>query len=149
MSDTRTAVVPAIFIRRTFKAPRARVFAAWTDVKQLLAWFGPPMAPVVDAQLDLRVGGAYRYTYRPTDGNEMTAKGVFTEVSAPERLAFTWRWEEEDPSLEHETFVRIEFLDHGDETEILFTHEGFADDASRARHEHGWNGIFDKLAAYL
>ena len=47
MSETTAATVPAIFIRRTFKAPRERVFAAWTDVAQLLAWFGPPGAPVI------------------------------------------------------------------------------------------------------
>jgi uncharacterized protein YndB with AHSA1/START domain len=149
MSETRTAAVPAIFIRRTFKAPRARVFAAWTDVAQLLGWFGPPGAPVIDVQLDLRVGGTFRYTYRRGDGCELSAKGVFTEVSAPERLAFTWRWEEEEPSLERETSVRVEFLDRGNETEMLFTHEGFADEASRGRHEHGWNGAFDQLEAFV
>jgi uncharacterized protein YndB with AHSA1/START domain/predicted enzyme related to lactoylglutathione lyase len=145
MSTTGTATVPKLIIRRTFNAPRERVFAAWTDAQVLRAWFGPPGTTVTETAFDARAGGRYRLAMTSSGGEAFVVRGVVSEFRKPERLAFSFRWEEDDPNLERDTFVTIDFIDQGERTEMLFTHEGFSDEASRGRHEQGWNGSFDQL----
>jgi uncharacterized protein YndB with AHSA1/START domain len=60
MTDTQTAAVPTLVIRRTFNAPRERVFAAWTSGELLRGWFGPPGTTMHEATFDAREGGSYR-----------------------------------------------------------------------------------------
>lgn len=149
MTPSPTATVPTLTLRRTFSAPRARVFAAWTRPEQIRQWFCPPGFSMPEADLDLRVGGRYRIAMRNADGEDYIAGGVFTEVRAPERLAYTWRWVEDDPADERDTSITIDFIDRGAETEMVFRHEGFVDDASRGRHETGWNEMLENLTALL
>jgi uncharacterized protein YndB with AHSA1/START domain len=149
MSNTRGAVGPSLTIRRTFNAPRERVFAAWTQPEELKNWFGPPGFTIPELAMDVRTGGKYRIVMVSPEGEKHIVDGVFSEVRKPERLAYTWRWEEDDGSKARDTFVTIEFHDKGKETEMVFTHEGFASEESRENHNKGWTGIFEKLAAYL
>jgi uncharacterized protein YndB with AHSA1/START domain/predicted enzyme related to lactoylglutathione lyase len=146
MSNTTTTTVPALVIRRSFNAPRERLFDAWTTGELLRAWWGPPGSTVTETTFDAREGGRYRLAMTMSDGEAFVVRGVVSEYRKPERLAFSFRWEEDDPALERDTFVSIDFIDHGARTEMLFTHEGFADDASRGRHQGGWTQFFDQLA---
>lgn len=148
MNEMQTSAGPSLVMRHTFKAPRVRVFAAWTDPDVLREWFGPAGATAVQVSCDAREGGAYRMAF-DLDGETYVVSGVFTQVRAPERLAYTFRWEEDDPALERETFITLDFIERGDETEMVFKQDGFRDEASRDRHEDGWNGTFDKLGATL
>jgi uncharacterized protein YndB with AHSA1/START domain len=149
MSDTKTSTVPALVIRRTFKAPRERVFAAWTQPELIKKWFGPHNFTPAEASVDLRVGGAYRIVMIAPDGDRNIAKGVFNEVLVPERIACSWRWEEDSPEQEHDTLLTVEFHARGNETELVLTHEKLASDESRGRHEHGWNELLDNLPSVL
>ena len=150
MTNTTQTAGPTLTIRRTFKAPRERVFTAFTDADMMLRWMGPPGTSVTNVSFDAREGGTYRITYQSSETyGEMTAKGTITTLRRPEYLAYTWRWEEDDAKDEHDTSVRIEFFDRGNETEMLFVHDGFVDDESRDRHEAGWSGSFAKIDAVL
>ena len=148
MTDLQTSTAPALTIRRTFAAPRARVFAAWTDVAIFQQWF-PPQGRLTSVNWEPRQGNTYRVAFTVESGEEWAVVGVFSEVRAPERLAFTFRWKEDDPALERDTFVSVELFDRGHETEMLFTHAGFRDDVSSANHDKGWNMSFDSLASTL
>jgi uncharacterized protein YndB with AHSA1/START domain len=133
-------------LRRTFQAPRERVFRAWTSAEELKRWHAPPPHTTPFAEVDLRVGGKYRIHMRAPDGAEHHAVGVYREIDPPKKLVFTWTWEGGDMG---DTLVTVEFLDRGAATEIVLTHELFPSDDVRARHEAGWNGAFDKLAQVL
>lgn len=148
MSNTQAAAVPALIVRRTFAAPRERVFAAWTREELLRAWFVPPESEVHAIAFDARAGGRYRIEMGK-DGESWNVGGTITAFQPPERLAFTWRWDEDDAALEFDTFVNIDFIDRGAQTEIVLTHTGLASIESRARHEQGWNGCLDNLPAAL
>lgn len=76
-------------ISRVFDAPRALVFEAWTNPRQMAQWWGPRefTNPVCD--LDVRVGGAYRIVMRGVDGVDYPITGVYREVVKPERLVLT------------------------------------------------------------
>ena len=80
-------------IVRTIDAPRARVFNAWTDPAELRRWWGPGEFLCPEAEVDLRCNGAYRLVMQPTAGDPFVLAGTYREVTPPERLVYTWRWE--------------------------------------------------------
>jgi uncharacterized protein YndB with AHSA1/START domain/predicted enzyme related to lactoylglutathione lyase len=145
MTDTKTAAAPTLEIRRRFNAPRDRVFAAWTTGELLRSWFGPPGTTMHEATFDPREGGSYRLAMTASNGEPFVALGTVTEFRRPERLAFTFRWQEDDPAQEHGTSITIDLHAVDDRTEMVFTHTGFVDDASRDRHDEGWSGSFDRM----
>jgi uncharacterized protein YndB with AHSA1/START domain len=140
-----TAAKPSLTIRRRLPASPARCFRAWTDPKELSQWFGPPSVESVVAECDARVGGRYRLTMRSPQG-ESGVSGVFREVVADRKLVFTWSWRD---APEKESLVTVEFAPDGAATALTVTHEQFADTDSRDRHNQGWTGALDKLAAFV
>ena len=135
-------------LRRIFKAPRKKVFRAWTDPEELKKWWGPEGYATPSAEVDLRVGGKYRLGMRKLpDGEIFYLSGIYREVRPPERLVYTWRWEAQP---EHgETLVTVEFREVGDSTEVVLTHERFPTETARDDHNRGWSGCLDRLAELL
>jgi glutathione S-transferase len=149
VSNSTQAAETSLQIRRTFAAPRATVFAAFIEPATLLRWLGPNDCTMNDVTFDARVGGAFRFVYTSPKFGVMEAVGIVTALRAPEHLAYTWRWREDDPKDEHESAVRIDFIEHGSGTEIVFVHENLASPESRDRHEGGWTSALDHLATHL
>ena len=134
-------------VARTFEISREQVFAAWTDPESVRRWFGPRKFSNASAELDVRVGGAYRIAMRGPDGETFYAVGTYREVSPPERLVFSWGWEASPDA--RESIVTVEFFERGGGTEVVLTHVGLADTASRDSHQDGWDGTLERLAAVL
>jgi uncharacterized protein YndB with AHSA1/START domain len=137
----------ALSLRRTFQASRERVFRAWTTPEEIKRWKGPGERTTPVAEVDLRVGGAYRVHMRSPDGSEMRLVGVYREVDPPKKLVYTWGWET-NPEM-GETLVTVEFLERGRATEVVLKHELFPADDVRDQHEQGWHGSLDKLDKIL
>ncbi len=95
-------------------------------------------------EIDLRQGGALRICMRDADGGEHCFGGVYREVAPPERLVFTFAWEN-DGAPGHQTLVTVEFRDLGDKTALTLTHEAFESVDSRDAHGQGWSSSFDCL----
>ncbi|MDB5070273.1 MAG: putative glutathione S-transferase-related transrane protein [Candidatus Eremiobacteraeota bacterium] len=147
MSETHTPVaVPALVLRRTYKAPRQRVFDAWTKPELAAKILGPGDVTVPEIEMDVRTGGTYRLVMLMPDGERMNVGGTYREVRAPERLAMTWRWEEDDPADEFDTLLTLDFNEVAGGTELVLTHEQLASVESRDRHADGWGKILDQLA---
>jgi uncharacterized protein YndB with AHSA1/START domain len=135
-----------LVVRRTIRAPRERVFAAWTEARHLIAWWGPNAAvSCPSAEIDLRVGGRYRIANRFPDGRLLWIVGEFEVVEPPSRLVFSWQLGTQAARAER---VSVEFEPHGAGTEVIVTHERITDAATRAGHEQGWVGCLDGLARY-
>ena len=135
-----------LVLKRTYQAKREKVFRAWTDPQALTKWFAPTddsSTPL--AQVDLRVGGSYRIQMKTPDGRPHTVHGVFREIKEPERLVFTWQWEESWACGVGETLVTVELHERPDGTELVLTQEGFVDAAERDRHIGGWTGCLSRL----
>jgi uncharacterized protein YndB with AHSA1/START domain len=148
MAKERVSAPPVLQMKRTFQAPRERVFRAWTDPVELARWFGPSedyhaLVPT----LELRVGGEYCLEMHHKGGNIHRVSGTYREIKPPEKIVFTWRWEQ-DP-IESESIVTIEFRDLGVSTEILLKHEQLPSVDQRERHEQGWIGCLNQLQNYL
>jgi len=79
-----------IVMTRVFKAPRKLVFDAWTKPELVRRWLlGPPGWTMPVCEIDLRVGGAYRFVWLGQDGTTMGMGGVYREIVIPERIVNT------------------------------------------------------------
>jgi uncharacterized protein YndB with AHSA1/START domain len=154
-SDASTNDVPvneATVLRtsRTYPAQREAVFRAWTEPKALRQWFAVAegyTTPI--AEVDLRVGGRYRLGMQAPDSDDlMVAAGAYREVTPPERLVFTWRWESV-PAEEPDTLVTVEFHERDGGTEVVLTHSLFAGAAERDMHLQGWQGCLNRLESVI
>lgn len=145
MTDTTTAT--ALRLERTFDASREAVFDAWTNPEVLRRWWaaGPDWDTPL-AEVDLREGGAYRLTMRdPESGMQPTVAGEFTDVRRPERLVYTWTWEDTPGSPSEGSVVAVDFEESDGRTTVTLVHSGLGTDESRGQHEHGWNACLDNL----
>jgi uncharacterized protein YndB with AHSA1/START domain len=148
MDKAQSSANITLQVKRTFRAPRAQVFRAWTDRAELARWFAPSAEyTTVVPELELRVGGRYRVEMHHQSGNVHTVFGTYQEIKPPEKVVFTWRWDG-DTSAE-DSVVTIEFHDLGSSTEVTLTHERLPSTEERDKHAHGWNGCMDQLAGIL
>jgi uncharacterized protein YndB with AHSA1/START domain len=137
----------SLAMRRRFKAPRARVFQAFTDLDVLRQWWGPEGMDLPEATLDLRVGGTYDFHMRNAEGGIHRVRGQYREIAEPERLVFTWQWVRDEPTAE--MLVTLTFHDHGGETELEFLQTLMPDAESVEAHKGGWTSSFDCLERLL
>jgi uncharacterized protein YndB with AHSA1/START domain len=142
-TDERTSLQ----IRRNYKAPVAAVYAAWTDPEQMKHW----MAPSDDfgeseVTMSVQVGGRYRIVMHAPDGEVHRVGGVFREVVPNKKLVYTWVWQS---TPERESLVTVEFHSVDQGTELVLTHQRFADTDARDRHGEGWNGSLARLDRWL
>ena len=84
---------PTIVTRHTVDAPRALVFDCWTKPEHMRRWLGPRALTMISCEVDLRVGGGYRYVHRAPDGQEYAFRGEYREIVRPERLVATFVFE--------------------------------------------------------
>jgi uncharacterized protein YndB with AHSA1/START domain len=148
MATPQTQPENTLQIRRTFSAPRERVFRAFTDAREFALWFHPTTDhTTVITQLDLKVGGKYSLEMHHKGGNVHKLSGTYQQIKPPEKLAFTWKWATNPGSTE--TLVVLEFHDLGNATEIVMTHGQFPDTETREKHNQGWTGCLEQLANYL
>ena len=110
-----------IVITRIFDAPRRLVFDAHTKPELVRRWLlGPPGWSMPVCEIDLRVGGKYRYVWRrDSDGKEMAMGGVFREIVPPERIVSTERFE--DPWYPGEAIDTVTLTEKDGKTTFILT----------------------------
>ncbi len=143
--STQTETV--LKLTRVIPAEVAAVFAAWTDPAKMSHWCAPEGVECANIEVDLKVGGRYHLHMKAPDG-EYNARGVYKEIDAPNRLSYTWRWDEKEHDC-GETLVTVEFNDLGGSTEVVLTHEGFPNGEARDGHDEGWTSCLARLESLL
>ena len=91
-SQTATVTLPAddqILITREFDAPRHLVFEAWTTPELVKRWWNAKRGEMTVCEIDLRVGGAWRYAMVTPDGTEVAFHGEYREIVPNERIVST------------------------------------------------------------
>ena len=137
-----------LILERHFDAPPERVFAAWTEPDLLRQWWGPPGSQLVAVEIDLSVGGRYRLGISNPMHATYFVSGVFQIVQPPEKLSFTWRWENPEMDI-GQSLVTIEFRRDGQKTHLRLTHAKLPSDEARAAHAEGWRGMLAELVDFL
>ena len=138
-----------LVITRVFDAPRSLVFKAWTEPDRAARWWGPQGFTTLHCTMDVRIGGAFRVCMRSPDGTEYWKQGVYREVAEPERLVFTFAWEDAEGKPGHETVVTVTFAEHGAKTRLTLHQAVFETVAARDSHQAGWTSTMERLAGYL
>ncbi|HWO17628.1 MAG TPA: SRPBCC family protein [Kofleriaceae bacterium] len=106
-----------IAMTRAFDAPRALVWQMFTRPEHVRQWWGHGHLEVTVCEIDLRVGGAYRYTGRTPDGMEVPFRGVYREIVAPERLVLTEIYDV-PMARDHEGVVTTTFTEAAGKTTV-------------------------------
>ena len=146
---TRLPDKVSLEIKRVIKAPRARVYAAWTDPAQLREWFGPENVQTRNLVAETRVGGKFRWDVISAEGEKMTLRGEYRELQPDRKIVFTWQWEDDEDWENHNSVVTVELKDADGGTELRLIHEQLPNEASRDGHTRGWNSALGKLEKFF
>jgi uncharacterized protein YndB with AHSA1/START domain len=141
-----------IQVTRDFHAPRQLVFDAFTKPDLVRRWLlGPDGWTMPVCEIDLKVGGSYRYVWRKAGVKDMGMGGVFREIAAPERIVATEKFDE--PWYSGDALGTTEFVDGGDITKIrvtiLYESKEARDTAQRSGMEHGMAASYHRLEEHL
>jgi len=151
--QTKPLAEREVTITRVFDAPRALVFRAWTDAKQLAQWFDPKGFTNPVCEIDARVGGALRIHMRAPEGSIYPMKGEIRELVAPERLVFTNIAVDEAGNHVIEGLTTVGFVDEGGKTRLTLHTRGSAVIEKAVAYlqgmEKGWTQSIDKLKVLL
>ena len=152
-SDDLTVTTPTdreILMTRVFDAPRQLVFDVWTNPEHLPHWLlGPEGWTMPVCEVDLRPGGAWHFVWRRSDGTEMEMRGVYREITPPERLVSTESWGGSWP----ETVNTLTLVENDGKTTVTLTILYPSKEARAAALQTGMkDGVamsFDRLAECL
>jgi uncharacterized protein YndB with AHSA1/START domain len=141
-----------IAMTRTFDAPRSMVFDAWTRPELIRRWLGALEGwKFVVCDVDLKVGGKYRYVWRGPGGEEMGMGGVFREIVRPERLVCTEKFDE--PWYPGDAVDTAVFVEKGGKTTVtqtvMYASKEARDGVLKSPMESGVAQSYDKLAELL
>ena len=141
-------------LTRLIKAPREKVYAAWTQPELMKQWFAPLPFTTPIVELDLRVGGASKIVMQDVDGNQYPNHGVYLELVPNEKIvctdAYTSAWV---PSEKPFMTMILTFEDEGGDTRYTACLVHWSE-ADREAHEQmgfyeGWGKCADQLAALV
>lgn len=138
-----------VVMTRVFDAPRRLVFDAMTKPELFKRWFGPRGWSLVVCEMDLKVGGAWRWVLRGPDGKDMGMRGVYKEIVPPERIVSTESFDDW-PGESINTLVLTE--QDGKTTftiTVLYASQEIRDAVVKSGMEHGAAECYDKLAEML
>lgn len=145
MGRSRTTDPHSLTITRVLPATRQAVFDAWTSAASVRHWMCPESGSVALAELDVRVGGAFRVDML-VDGERTVHTGTYREVAPPERLVFTWS---SIRTGHRDTLVTVDLRALGERTELTLTQTLLPDEAAVDAHTWGWEHLMERLASYL
>lgn len=157
-TDTLTVTLPSdreVQVTRSFNAPRRMVFEALTTPALLMRWMhGPNGWKLAVCEVDLRVGGSFRYVWRKANGREMGMGGVFREIVRPERIVDNETFD--DDWTGGETTVTTVLTERGETTTltvtILYASKDARDGALKTNFasgmEAGYKVLDDVLASF-
>ena len=142
-----------VIVEGTLRGSAARVFRAWTVPEEIVKWFGLKAGAVSSAEIDLRVGGRWRFVMEDTEICRASLEGEYLTIEPGRSLAFSWRYRREYPDGRHEmtsdSKVTIQFQEDGGYTQISLRHEGIVREDGRSGVGMGWNASFRQLAEWL
>jgi uncharacterized protein YndB with AHSA1/START domain len=140
-----------IVMTRVIAAPRDRVFQAYTDPEMVAQWWGMEGITTIVDTLEARKGGSWRFIHRGPDGSEYAFNGVYHDVTAPERLVYTFEFE---PMPGHVLLETVTFEEQPDGTTKITDASVFQSVADRdgmlnSGMEQGAAVTLDRLEALL
>jgi uncharacterized protein YndB with AHSA1/START domain len=142
-----------VVLTRIFDAPRALVFKAWIDQKQLARWWGPRGFTNPVCEIDVRPGGAIRIHMRGPNGIVYPMTGVYEQILEPERLVFTSSALDEHGVPLFEVRTTVTFAEQDGKTTLTVDARVVSSTPKAASHlagaNAGWSQMLDRLGDFL
>ncbi|WP_415404546.1 SRPBCC family protein [Tateyamaria sp. SN3-11] len=143
-----------IIVEGYFPAPPSAVYRAWTEPEIVMKWFGPTPGILRSADIDLRVGGAWRFVMRDDGEQVMGFEGTYRIIDPNARLVFSWSKFTHRPAQHSEVTdiseVDITLSAKGSGTDVRIVHAAIDDVDLRTGFtggwEHGMANLYDMLA---
>ncbi|WP_335872563.1 SRPBCC family protein [Bacillus sp. 2205SS5-2] len=136
-------------LSKTFLVNIERVYRAWTRPEELEKWWGPAGFKTTIVEMNLEVNGRYKFNMLAPNGELHVVAGQYQEIIPYEKLVFTWKWIDQDNEFPL-TKVTVEFLEQGENTDVIISHSDLPSQEAAENHNHGWTSFLeDTLNAYL
>lgn len=141
--------VPPLRLSRVLRARRETVFQAWSAAEHVSRWFAPEGCELLEAKVELRVGGAFEVNMRAPNGEANWLRGTFVEIEPNARLVIDMRIDDSDGKPLFRAFTELDFADAPGGTRIDVTQTYTLIDLSKAwmlaGAPQGWNSTLDNL----
>ena len=146
MNDVQEMETNTLEVSKTYNVTVETVWNAWTNPEEISRWWLPqgftePSVP----EVDLRIGGNFKYHMKPAEGDAFYAHGVFKEIIPNELIKSTWQWSNGD----QETLLTVKFNEVEDGTQLTVIHELFQDEEQKNMHADGWNSYMSRIERIL
>ncbi len=159
INPTQPAKKRDVFVTRTFDAPLALVWQAWTEPEHIMRWWGPDYFTSPLAKIDFREGGTSLVCMRAPDGQDFYNTWTYRKIVPMERIEFIQRLSDQDgqkvdpvslglrPDFPEEVLTIVTFKAIGGQTELTVTEYGFPDTQMFEFAVMGLNQSLEKMAA--
>jgi uncharacterized protein YndB with AHSA1/START domain len=136
-------------LKRTFNAPIALVWQAWTQPEHIAQWWGPKGMETKVAEHDFKVGGQWKYVMLMPDGNEFIGEGIYSEIIELEKIVTSANFKPMTEGVELQVLLEA----HGDQTQFTFNvvhpTEAYCKQQEQMGFYNGWGSTFDRLEDYI
>jgi len=167
MNATMNRIMDRPFVMsHLFNAPRARMWRAWTELEELIQWFGPAGVTISTAKLDFQPGGSFHYCMRTPDGRDMWGKFAYREIIPQEKIILVNSFSDANGGTTRHPMVAtwpLEMLsittlvEEGSKTKLTIEcsplnptdAEKKTFDSAHDGMRQGWSGTFGQLTGYL
>ena len=142
MNETDQQDNVALRVSKNLNASVADVWNAWINPEEIAKWWLPEgFSDSAPSEVDLQVGGEFKYHMQPPEGDAFYAHGIFKEIVPNSKIKSTWLWSTSD----EETELTIEFNEVGNSTELVILHEFFSGEEEKNKHTEGWVACLDRM----
>lgn len=146
MSDASNRTVS---LKRTFDAPIALVWEAWTQAEHIAQWWSPKGMETKVVEHDFKVGGKWKYSMPMPNGQEFTAEGVYLEIVALKKIVSQASFKPMTEDVE----IQSLFEEDGDKTNFTFNvvhkTEEYRIQQEKMGIMNGWGSVFTRLEEFL
>jgi uncharacterized protein YndB with AHSA1/START domain len=149
MSNNNNPKDRTLTLTRTFKAPIALVWEAWTQAEHVAKWWGPKGMNVTVIEHNFEVGGKWEYAMAMPDGSLFTSDGVYSIIEEFKRIHSSANFKPMTEGVE----IQAIFEEAGDETHFTFhcvhATEEYCKQQEQMGFYTGWGSVFDRLAEFV
>jgi uncharacterized protein YndB with AHSA1/START domain len=140
---------PTLRVSRLFHARRETVFKAWSTADHVKRWFAPEGCVVLEAAVEMHVGGKFELNMRSPDGTVHWLRGIFVEIVPDTRLVLDMRIDDSDGKTLFRAYTELDFSDAGTGTRLDVTQTYTLIDLTKAwmiaGAPQGWGSTLDNL----
>ena len=139
-----------VIVEGIFPVTKEEAFEAWTNPDEVVQWLGENPNSMINAKIDLKVGGKLSLLFIDTEEKTGTLEGKYLEIIENEKLVFDWqfyeRFNDGNEIITEQSIVTIVFKEDPKGTKITLTHSEIDNRDGRLSVGSGWNGTFNNYA---